>query len=195
MPKVQGTELVYSQPIYDTVEVPVDAVGGVAVAHLFAVPWGQNMAAGIPKTWRHTNLTQAGHLEAGNALRIDAISMFFPRTAQSGAFPTVADMDAVRAGNLRLKFGGDRNYLKMVIAGIPNAGMGVTYSTDAALAAEVNFAFNNGVSVSQNRFPLAQPIDLLPQETVGITLENMDIIVAKTQVMFFLWGSNVRPVG
>ena len=195
MPRAIGTQLEYSQPIYDTVVVPVDAVGGVAVAQLFAVPWGQDMIAGVPKTWRHTNLIQAGHLEAGNALRIDAVSMFFPRTAEAGAFPTIADMDAVRAGNLRLKFGGDRNYLKMVIAGIPNAGMGVTYSTDAALAAEVNFAFTNGIPVSQNRYYLAEPIDLLPQETVGITLENMDIIVAKIEVMFFLWGTNVRPVG
>jgi hypothetical protein len=80
------------------------------------------------------------------------------------------------------------------IAAFPNAGMGVTYSTDAALAAAVNFEFNNGVPVSQNRFPLAQPIVLEEQETISVVFEDMDIVVAPTMVQFFLWGTNIRPV-
>ena len=106
----------------------------------------------------------------------------------------MADMDAIRAGAMRLRFGGDTDFLKVPIATMPNAGMGVTYSTDAALAAEANFAFNNGVPVVQNRFMLAQPIVLEEQETISVVFEDMDIIAAATQVQFFLWGTNIRPV-
>jgi len=193
MPVKQGTSLVYTQPVYDSIILPIDAVGGVAVGHFFAVPWAGLIAAAIPKTYRHTNVHQAGRLERGNEIQIDSLSMFFPRTAEAGAFPTMADMDAVRAGAMRLRFGGDTDFLKVPIATMPNGGMGITYSTDAALAAEVNFAYNNGVSVVQNRFYLAQPIILAEQETIGVTFEDMDIIVAPTEVTFFLWGTNIRP--
>lgn len=193
MPIKQGTSLLYTQPVYDSIILPI-AAAGVAVGQFFAVPWAQLIAAGIPKTWRHTNLVQAGRLERGNEIQIDALSMFFPRTAEAGAFATMADMDAVRAGNFLLQFGGDTIYLKLPIAALPNAGFGVTYTTDAALAAEVNFTYNNGVPVHQNKFYLNQPIVLNEQETVGVTFENMDAIVAPIEVTLFLWGSKLRPV-
>lgn len=194
MPVKSGTSLVYTQPVYDSVIIPIDAVGGVAVGQFFAIPFGGLIAAAVPKTWRHTNLVQAGRMERGNEIQIDSLSMYFPRSAQAGAFPTIADMDAIRAGAMRLRFGGDTDFLKVPIAAFPNAGMGVTYSTDAALAAAVNFEFNNGVPVVQNRFMLAQPIVLEEQETISVVFEDMDIIVAATMVQFFLWGTNVRPV-
>ena len=193
MPIKQGTSLLHTQPVYDSIILPI-ALAGVAVGQFFAIPWAGLIAAAVPKTWRHTNLVQAGRMERGNEIQIDSLSMFFPRTAEAGAFPTMADMDAVRAGAMRLRFGGDTDFLKVPIAAIPNGGMGITYSTDAALAAEVNFAYNNGVSVAQNRFYLNQPIVLEEQETIGITFEDMDAIVAPIEVTFFLWGPNIRPV-
>jgi len=192
MPIKHGTSLMYTQPIYDSIILPI-AAAGVAVGQFFAIPWAGLIAAAIPKTWRHTNLVQAGRMERGNEIQIDSLSMFFPRTAEAGAFPTMADMDAVRAGAMRLRFGGDTDFLKIPIAGIPNGGMGVTYSTDAALAAEINFTYNNGVPVTQNRLHLGQPIVLQEQETIGITFEDMDAIVAPIEVTFFLWGPNIRP--
>ncbi len=193
MPIKTGTSLLYSQPIYDSIILPAGAAGAV-IGQLFAVPWAQDIAAGIPKTYRHTNLVQAGRLERGNEIQIDGLSMFFPRTAEAGARATMADIDAIRAGNMRLRFGGDTDFLTVPIAAIPNAGMDPTYQTDAALAAEVNFTFTNGVSVVQNRYHLGQPIVLEEQETIGVTFENMDAIVAPTEVSFFLWGPNLRPV-
>lgn len=193
MPQDTGTSLLYSQPLFDTTVIPAGLAGAV-VSQFFVIPWSQPLVAGVPKTYRHTNMIQAGRLEEGNEMQIEAISLYFPRTAEAGAYPTIADMDAIRAGNFRLRFGGNSDYLILPIAAIPNGGWSPTYSTDAALAAEVNFTFNNGVSVTQNKLPLPQPIKLRSQETVGVTFENMDGIVAPTEVIFCLWGPAIRPV-
>ncbi len=193
MPVDEGSSLLYSQPLYDSIILPVGLAGAV-VQQFFAVPWAQPIAVGVPKTYRHTNMIQAGRMEKGNEMQIEAISMYFPRTGEAGAFPTIVDMDAIRAGNFRLRFGGNTDFLILPIAAIPNGGWSPTYSTDAALAAEVNFTFNNGVSVSANKLPLPQPIKLRSQETIGVTFENMDAIVAATEITIVLWGPAIRPV-
>lgn len=193
MPVKTGSSLLYTQPIYDSIILPAGAAGAV-IGQFFLVPFGQLIAAGINKTYRHTNLNQAGRLERGNEIQIDSVSMFFPITAEAGAAATIADMSAVRAGNMRLRFGGDTDFLIVPLAAIPNGGMTPVYSTDAALAAEVNFGYSNGVSVTQNRFHLGQPIVLEEQESIRITVENMDAIVAPTEVTIFLHGASIRPV-
>jgi len=193
MPVKQGSSLLLTQPVYDSVILPAGAAG-VVIGQFFTIPFGQLIAAGIPKTYRHTNLNQASQLERGNQIQIDSLSMLFPRTAEAGAYATIADIDSVRAGNLRLRFGGDSDFLTVPIAAIPNAGMAPVYSTDAALAAAVNFTFDNGASVTQNRFFLGQTIVLESQESVRVTFENMDAIVAPIEVMFFLHGASLRPV-
>ena len=193
MPVRSGSSLLYTQPVYDSIILPIGAAGAV-IGQFFLVPFGQLIAAAIPKTYRHTNLNQAGRLERGNEIQIDSISMLFPRTAEAGAAATIADIDAIRAGNMRLRFGGDTDFLIVPLAAIPNGGMAPVYSTDAALAAAVNFTFDNGASVSQNKFYLNQPIVLEEQETIRVTIENMDAVVAPTELIMFLHGASIRPV-
>ncbi len=183
----------YTQPIYDTVVFPAGAAGAVDGA-FFAVPRGGLLVGAVIKNIRHTNLVQAGRLERDNTIIIDAMSMFFPRSAQAGADPTVADIQAIRAGSFRLLFGGDTDFGKGPLSFIPNAGCDAVLQTDAALAAAtVAETYGNGVSVNANRYNLYEPLTLRNQESVSVVFENMDVIAAPTAVTFVLWGLYTRP--
>lgn len=192
-PQVLNEGFSYTQPVYDTSVVPI-AAAGAAVVPFFAVPRGGLLAVGINKTNRHTNLVQAGRLERDNSLMIDSVSFFFPTTAEAGALATVADKQAIRAGSFRLLFGGDTEFLKGPIAFLPNGGCDATLQTDAALAAaSAAESYGNGVSVVQNRFHLNEPLPLANQESISVVFENMDAIVAPTEVCVVLWGTYLRP--
>ena len=189
MPLLDGKGLLYTQPYYDTIILPIAAAGAV-VGQFFAVPFGGLIAAGIPKNYRHTNLVQAGRLETGNEILINAITIHWPRTAEAGALPTVADMRATRAGNIRLRFGNDTEFLKIPTVCIPSGGAG-------EVVVDATVALNDvqpGVQVAQNKFWLEQPLVLKPQESVAVFIENMDAIVAVTEICCVLWGSSIRPV-
>lgn len=189
MPNVQGKGLVYDQPIYDTIILPI-AAAGAAEGNFFATPRGQLIAAGIPKSIRHTNLVQAGRLEAGNSLNVTAISFNFPSTAEAGALPTVADKRAIRAGSLLVVFGGDTEFLKMPLSHFPSGGAGEVVVDGTVALNDVQ----NGVAVSQNKYYLENPLVLSSQESVSVFIENMDAIVAPTEVQIVLWGEAIRPV-
>ena len=189
MPQVMGKGLLYTQPIYDTIIVPIGAAGAV-VGTFFQVPFGGLIAAAVPKNYRHTNLVQAGRLEEGKALSIGAVSMHWPITAEAGALVTVADKRAVRAGNIRIMFGGDTNFLRVPCCLIPSAGAGEVVVDATAALNDVQ----PGVQVAQNKFFLAETLDLVGNETVQVFIENMDAIVAETEVAFVLWGQAIRPV-
>jgi len=189
MPMVEGKGLLFSQPYYDTIVLPAGAAGAV-VGSFFQVPFGGLMAAGLNKSARHTNLVQAGRLETGNELQIGAVSIHWPTTAEAGALPTVADKRAIRAGNIRLVFGGDTEFLRIPVCLIPSAGAG-------EVVVDATVALNDvqpGVQVSQNKFYLDQPLVLKSQESVQVFIENMDVIAAATEVAFVLWGTAIRPV-
>ena len=189
MPMIEGKGLIYSQPYYDTIILPAGAAGSV-VGQLFAVPFGGLIAAAIPKNFRHTNLVQAGRLETGNELQIDAISFHFPVTAEAGALPTVADKRAVRSGSMRLQFGGDTEFLKIPNILIPSAGAG-------EVVVDGTVALNDiqpGVQVTQNKFFLKEPLVLKAQETISVFIENMDVIAAPTELACVVWGTSLRPV-
>lgn len=189
MPDVQGKALIYTQPYYDTLAFPISAAGALQ-AQFFAVPFGGALTAAINKNFRHTNLVQAGRLERGNQLRIGAMTLAFPVTAEAGALPTVADKRAVRAGNIRLVFGGDTNYLTVNAAEIPQGAAGEVV-VDATVALN---DIQNGVPVVQNKFWFDEEMNLASQESVSVFLENMDAIAAVTEVRITLWGTATRPV-
>jgi hypothetical protein len=188
MPQVSGKGLLYTQPYYDTIILPAGAAGAV-VGTFFQVQFGGLMAA-IVKNARHTNLVQAGRLEEGKQLSIGAISVHWPTTAEAGALPTVADKRAIRAGNVRLMFGGDTEFLRVPVALLPSAGAGEVV-IDATVALN---DIQPGVQVAQNKFFLAEPLDLAGNETVQCFIENMDAVVAPTEVTMVLWGQSIRPV-
>lgn len=189
MPMVPGKGLLYTQPYYDTIALPIAAAGAV-VGQFFAVPFGGVLVAAIAKNFRHTNLVQAGRLETGNEMQIGALTIAFPRTAEAGALPTVPNRRAIRAGNIRLVFGGDTEFLKIPVAEIPSGNAGEVVVDATVALNDVGF----GVPVSQNKFYLDQPLVLKAQESVAVFIENMDAIAAITEVRFTLWGSALRPV-
>ncbi len=189
MPNVPGKALLYSQPYYDSIILPAGAAGAI-VGVFFAVPLGGLIAAGIPKTFRHTNFVQAGRLETGNELNINAISIQWPRTAEAGALPTVADTRATRAGNLRMVFGGDTEFLKVPVTNVPSAGAGEVVVDGTVALNDVQ----PGVQVIQNKFYLDEVLILKSQESVQVFIENMDVIAAPTQLAMVLWGTAIRPV-
>lgn len=192
-PEVTKVALELTQPAYDTVVIPI-AAANVARPEFFAVPRGGLLVGAVNKTNRHTNLVQAGRLERGNQLMITALSLHFPITAEAGALATVADKQAIRAGDMILSFGGDTEFLKVPVACIPNGGADPVLLTDAALAAASGAeVYGNGASVVQNKFYLHEPLPLHDQESVSIIFENMDAIVAPTEVTFMLWGTWLRP--
>lgn len=191
MANVPGTALVLSQPIYDSIILPAGAAGAV-VGTFFAVPQGGLIAAGVVKTRRHTNLTQAGRLEIGNTLKIKAMSIYFPLTSEAGAAPTIADIDAVRVGSYRLMLGGQTTFNEGPVSDIPVGGAAPVLLADVAgTAASV---YQSGVSVWQNRYYFEYPIMLEAQETVSVIIDNMDLIAAATEVQLHLWGEMSRPV-
>lgn len=193
MPQVVGEGFTYTQPVYDTIVLPIGAAGAV-VGTFFAVPRGGLLAVAIAKNNRHTNLVQAGRLERDNSLMIESLSLHFPQTAEAGALPTVADKQAIRVGSFRVLFGGDTEFAKGQICFIPNGGCDGILMTDAALvAATAAEVFGNGVSVVQNKYMLYEPLPLRDQESINVVFENMDAIVAPTEVTFVLWGTYLRP--
>lgn len=193
MPQVVGEGFTYTQPVYDTIVLPIGAAGAV-VGTFFAVPRGGLLAVAIAKNNRHTNLVQAGRLERDNSLMIESLSLHFPQTAEAGALPTVADKQAIRVGSFRVLFGGDTEFAKGQICFIPNGGCDGILMTDAALAAATAAeVFGNGVSVVQNKYMLYEPLPLRDQESINVVFENMDAIVAPTEVTFVLWGTYLRP--
>jgi hypothetical protein len=181
--------LFLSQPLYDTVQIPAAGV----VASFFTVPRGGALTAAINKDDRHTNLVQAGRLELGNSFEIRAISLSIRQSVQAGALPTVADIKAISSGSFRMIFGGQTEVLKVPTMNIPSGGADFVHMSNIA-AAVTEFNLSRGVAVVQNRFPLEEVLNIQPQESFEVRLENMDAIVAATQVTVMLWGVLLRPV-
>jgi hypothetical protein len=189
MPKFAGAENYMTQPLYDTIILPALAVGGA----FFAVPFGQLLVAGVLKNNRHTNLLQASKLEEGMEFTVDSVSMHLPQTAEAGALPTQADTRAVFSGDIRIVFGGVREFLRVPALMIPCGGANFVFFSNI-VAAATEFYLSNGVAANQNRFPL-MPFTITQGETIQVILENCDPLVAPTEVTFVFWGQMKRPVG
>jgi hypothetical protein len=186
---VEGKGLFLTQPLYDTVQIPAAGV----LASFFTVPRGGALTAAINKDDRHTNLVQAGRLELGNSFEIRAISLNVRHSVQAGALPIVADIKAVSSGSFRLIIGGQTEAFKIPTAYIPSGGADFVHMSNIAAAA-TEFNLSRGVAVTQNRYMLEEVINIQPQESFEVRLENMDAIAAATQVAVMLWGVLLRPV-
>lgn len=189
MPTVAGKGLVYTQPLYDTIHLAAAAV----IGNFFTVPKGGLLVAGVNKDDRHTNLVQAGRLEPGNELQINAVTMHIRQSVQAGALPQDADIRAVFAGNIRMMIGGSTEFLKLPCQMIPGGGADFVFVSNIA-AAVTEFYLANGVAAIQNKWYLDQPLTLRSQETIEVILEHMDTIAAAVHVVFVLWGTALRPV-
>lgn len=189
MAMVANKGFVYSQPLYDTIELAAAAT----IGSFFSVPYTGILTGTTRKTWRDTNLVQGGRLELGIEMSVNGISMHFPSTDDAGTFPTVVDIKAIHAGNIRWLMGGSTEVLKIPVALIPCGGAELVLFSNITPAA-TEYAMTKGVSVHQNRFMLDEPYTIRSQESIEIVIENMDTIAAPTWVTIVLWGTTVRPV-
>ena len=187
---VQGKGFVYTQPLFDTIHI---AAGAPALAaQFFTVPVGGVIGAGV-KNFSHTNMIQAGRLETGNELKVNALSFYFQNNISAGAIPTVADMKAVCQGNIRWLVGGSTEILKIPVIMIPNGGASFVHMSNIA-AAVTEFNLTNGVSAVQNRYYLDEPYVIKANEAIEVWLENMGTVVAATRVTMVLHGTAIRPL-
>jgi hypothetical protein len=180
-----------TQPIYDRAQQPIAAAAG-SVLNFFQIPFAGVMAGAIMKTFRDTNLVQAGRLEAGNSLHITGVSYSICEIATGGARATAIDIRAIHAGTFRLVIG-QVEYLKVPVCLIPSGGADlVMFSNIAAAATE--YQLNNGLSANGNVFPLPMALDLDEQESILCQITDIGIVAATIDVMVVLWGELTRPV-
>lgn len=180
-----------TQPLYDRVQQPIAAAAG-SILNFFQVPFGNPLIAGVNKTFRDTNLVQAGRLEEGNSHHITGISYFIPEIAQGGARALEIDIRAIHAGCLHL-FIGQTEYLKVPVAMIPNGGADLVMFSNVA-AAVTEWQLSNGISAAGNIFPLELPLDLDPNESLLVQITDIGVVAAATDVAVVLWGQLTRPV-
>jgi hypothetical protein len=180
-----------TQPIYDTVQQPIAAAVG-SVLNFFQVPFAGVLAGAALKTFKHTNLVQAGRLEADVSMRITGITYFLPEISQGAARPTQVDARAIHAGCLHL-FIGQTEYLTIPVCMIPNGGAEIALVSNIA-AAVTEYQISNSISAAGNIYTLDFPLDLDPQESIRVQISDIGIVAAATDVCVMLHGAMTRPV-
>lgn len=190
MPQISGQAYLYDQPIYDTVRLA--AAAGPLKYTFFSVPLNQLLAAGITKTYAHTNLINTGVLEKGYTFQITGLSLFVNETAQGGSRVTMADVFTMHHGDINLMIG-QRNYLRLPVAMIPAGGAELVVFSNIT-AATTEFHVNRGVSAISNRYHLTSPIDVGSQESIACEYTVIGTIAAVTDVTMVLHGNMTRTV-
>lgn len=190
--RITGASLEITQPIYDTVQAAV--VAGPQQINFFAVPIGGIMAGAVVKTRAQTNIVQAGRLERGNELTIQAISAFVRETAVGGARRSWVDYEAYYNNthfNIQL---GQKTWLRCTAAHIPSGGAELQYFSNI-VAAATEFEITHGLPAIGNVWTMQHPVILEENESIQVECNIGDAIAAVTDITFVLWGQLLRPVG
>lgn len=186
MPNLPGAGLQLEQPIYDTISLAIAATSG----NFFSIPFGGIIVGTTPKNYQHTNMIQAGRLDTGYTMVVDAVSLWFPETATR---QTQVDIRAVQSGFFQLQIS-DTIFLTVPMSMIPNGGAELQLFSNITPAA-TEFQLDKGVQATQNRFYLRQSITLNPQQTFTARIGGFHTApAAATQVSCALWGILTRPV-
>ncbi len=186
-----GVENQITQPIYDTVQLPIAAVA--QTASFFVVPLNGILAGAVVKTYSHTNLVQAGRLEKGLELTIKGISFFVRDTATGGAVVSFADyLSVYNISHLNLLIG-QQSFFRMTLPHIAPAAAEINYFSNI-VAAATEFKAWKGIGTVKNYFPLDNPLVLEDQESIQVDVEIESAIVAVTDITLMLHGDMTRPV-
>jgi len=185
MPNLPGAGLELEQPYYDTISL----AGAATTGTFFTVPFGGILIGVIAKGYEHTNLIQAGRLETGYSLNVDAISIWFPEAATRAS---ELDIQAVQSGYFQLSIS-DTIFLTVPIAMIPDGGAELVMFSNIAVAV-TEYQLNKGQGVTQNRFYLRKPILINPQQTFKAVIGGFHTGIASTKLSCALWGVLTRPV-
>lgn len=187
--RLAGVENLLTQPIYDTVQL---AAGAGQTVSFFSVPLNGVLAGAVLKTYAHTNLVQAGRLEKGVELTIEAVSFSIRESIAAGTRVTKADyVGIMQASHLNFTIG-DTTFLRLPLHSLPPGNSENQYFSNIAAAA-TEFQNNHGVGSIHNRMPIS-PVVLEEMETIRVDLFVGYTVVAVTDVSLILWGKMTRPV-
>lgn len=190
--RIDGASLEITQPIYDTVQIPV--VAGPQQVNLFAVPLGGIIAGAVVKTRAQTNLVQAGRLEARNTLTVLGISIHLHETAIGGARRTWADYEAFYNNTHFNIMIGQKTWLRLTAAHIPPGPCELYYFSNI-VAAATEYEINHSLGSINNVYQIAHPVRILENESIQVECNIGDAIAAVMDLTFVFWGQLLRPVG
>ena len=107
--------------------------------------------------------------------------------AKAGAAPSLADAGSITVGHLNFTLG-QVSFWRMPSCLPPSAGAEL-YLNDTATV-----HVGRGVPAWQNRIHLGHPLQIDEQESIQVDLVVDGAIAAVTDVTFWLWGTQLRPV-
>jgi hypothetical protein len=182
-----GVQNQIDQPIYDTVEVTAATAGTYS---LFVAPLNSPIGAAV-KGYQHTNLVQAGRLEAGWEFMVKGMTMNIKDFNAAGARYTLVDYLVVMAGHINFQIG-QVSVLRMPVIQIPPGPGELNYFSNI-VAAATEYKTSHGIIAFQNRFHFKNPLVIQEQEGIQVDL-TVAAPAAAIQVMCVLWGTLTRPV-
>lgn len=186
--KYPGVQNSIDQPLYDTVEITAATAGTYSA---FVNPFGTAIGAAV-KGYQHTNLLQAGRLEAGWEFTVKGISANVKDLNAAGARVTLADYLTVMMSDLNFQIG-QVSILRIPLIAVPPASGEFNYFSNI-VAAATEYKTTHGVVAYQNRFHMKNPIIIQEQEMIQMDVNVPVATVAAVQVMIVLWGTLNRPV-
>lgn len=187
---VPGTHYVYTQPLYDTMQLA--AAAGPLVYRFFTAPLGSVLAGTAVKGYQHTNMIQAGVLEKGHEFVVEGLILYVRETAQGGAAPTRADHRVIHGGHLLFQLT-QREFLRIPTAMVPGGGGELVYSSNITPAA-TEFQNNRGVAAAMNVWLFKQTVKINDQQAFSVDFTVPGTIAAVTDVTIALLGTLTRPV-
>ena len=177
------------QPVYDTVQLPAAA----GVEQYFTVPNGGALTAVANKTYAHTNMIQAGRLEAGVSLRITGISAFVRDLASGAAVPTYADYITLYNTSFINVLISQVSMLRVPLYLIPSGTAELQYFSNIAAAA-TEFHVNHGLGSVNNVYDLGNNyLDLAAGQGIVVELTHA-ALAAVTDMTIVLHGIMNRNV-
>jgi hypothetical protein len=188
--RFKGVKNSLTQPIYDTMQLAVAA--GQTVS-FFSVPFGGAFTAAIVKDYRHTNLVQAGRLEKGLEIEIEALSFIVKNEVDAATAVAWADYTMIyNSSHLNLQIG-QVSFLRLPLTQLP-PGPGETDYYSNIAAAVTEFKAGKGIGSINNVFKLPNVLILEDQESIQVDLFVGGTPSAVTDVQLVLWGTQTRPV-
>lgn len=179
-----------TQPIYDTVQLA--AAAGQTI-NFFSIPLNGALTAAANKTYAHTNLIQAGRLEKGINMTMTGLGLAVRGLASGGARVTLVDYDVIfDTGHINLLIG-NVSFLHLPTIAIPSGALENQYFSNITPAA-TEYRVNHGLSSVANIYRLDSPLILEDQESIQVDLFIGGTVAAVTDVTFFIFGEQTRPV-
>lgn len=191
MAKLIGAENLITQPLYDTVQA---AAAVPQVLNFFTVPLGGLLAAGIVKTYLHTNMLQPQRLESDQSFLCNGMAIVIKSQIGAGTRVVTVDYEGIMENSFLQLIFEDTTWFRLPLNQMPGAaGEGQMFSNIAPAVTE--FKNNHGLSSAMNYFRFDNTIEIGQQEAfrVQLDIENYTV-TAVTNIQIMLMGQLKRAV-